>query len=55
MGVLLAEVGDPGSIVTTAFAGFAGYIPAVATAAIGVTVLLWGVRKLSSYFKSLAK
>lgn len=51
----LGAEGDPGDIVTTAFASFSGYIPAVATAAIGVTVLLWGVRKLSSYFKSLAK
>lgn len=51
----VAAAGDPGDIVTTAFASFSTYIPAVATAAIGVTVLLWGVRKLSSYFKSLAK
>lgn len=55
-GVLIPMAeGDPADIVTTAFASFASYIPAVATAAIGVTVLLWGVRKLSSYFKSLAK
>lgn len=45
---------NPATIVTTAFAGFAGYIPAVATAAIGVTVLIWGIKKLSRFFKGLA-
>ncbi|MGO2655218.1 MAG: hypothetical protein ACTH93_05225 [Pseudoclavibacter sp.] len=45
---------NPATIVTTAFADFAGYIPAVATAAIGVTVLIWGIKKLSRFFKGLA-
>lgn len=52
--MLNADAADPGAIVTTAFASFAGYIPGVATAAIGVTVLIWGIKKLSGFFKGLA-
>lgn len=51
----LMEPATPDTIVTDAFASFAGYIPGVATAAIGVAVLIWGIRRLSGLFKSLAK
>ena len=49
------EETTPDAIVTAAFADFAGYIPAVATAAIGITVLLWGTKKLIGFFKGVAK
>lgn len=52
--VLLADASTPDVIVTSGFSSFAEYIPAVATAAIGVTVLIWGIHKLVGLFKSLA-
>lgn len=46
---------DPGTVVSSGFGDIMTHIPTVATAAIGVAIAFWGVRKLAGFFKSLAK
>lgn len=50
-------MGDPvdiGAIVTNAFGGFDAVVPVVATAAIGLTLLLWGIPRAARFFKKVA-
>lgn len=53
--MLKLSVGNPGTWVADGMGEFIGYIPVVVAGAITVALAIWGVKRLASLFKSLAR